>query len=187
MRLSVQIEFDKMIDLKTTKTSASVGRSPNCDLVISHDSISRQHCQIELINGEYFITDTGSSNGTAIDGKKLEPHVRTKYLSSQQLKLGPLECEVGDTLPEEEIQKKIVKKTEKGNETSTMRIGRIDLNKPAVSPELAQRVKPKGPRNPITDEIQNSDVEVVESKRLYVLLFVLVLGILIYLLIPIFS
>lgn len=187
MRLSVQIEFDKMLDLKTEKTSVSVGRSPNCDLVISHDSISRLHCQIEQINGEFFVTDTGSSNGTFINGKRLETHARTKYLPSQVLKLGRLDCEVSAANPEAETQEPTSKTSVHGNYTATTRIGRIDLGKPAVDPEIAKKAKPKGPRNPITDELQNSDVEVIESKRTYVLLFILVFIVLMWLMMPIFS
>lgn len=185
MRLSVQIEFDKMLDLKTSKSSVTVGRSPQADLVIPHDSISRQHCQIELINGEFFITDVGSSNGTFIDGRRLEKHERTKYQNTQHLKLGRLECDVSDLVSEDKTSDKVVSR--KGEATATMRIGRIDLSKPINAEELAKKVKPKGPRNPITDELQNDQVEVVESKRTYIILFVIVLIALIWFLVPIFT
>lgn len=188
MKLSVQIEFDKMLELKTGKISVSVGRAPQCDLVIPHDSISRNHCQIEFINGEFFITDTGSSNGTFIDGVRLQTHDRVKYKNTQHLKLGRLECEVSDIIPEEKTSDKVINKTSSptGDSTSTLRIGRIDLSKPMNAEEMAKKVKPKGPRNPITDELQNDQVEVVESKRTYIIMFIIVLSGLIWLLIPIF-
>lgn len=185
MRLSVQIEFDKTLDLRTIKTSVTVGRSPQADLIIPHDSISRQHCQIEFINGDFFITDIGSSNGTYIDGVRLQTHDRRKYTSNQHLKLGKLECEVSDFIPEEKTQERVV--NNRGDSTSTVRIGRIDLNKPVNAQDMAKKVAPKGPRNPITDELQNSHVEVVESKRLYILLFIVVSSFLAWLMIPIFS
>src|SRR5688572_9309170 len=97
MKLSAQIEFDKTLDLETSKTTVIVGRSPKNDLVITHDSISRQHCQIEFVKGVFYITDMGSSNGSYIDGQKLEPNVRTPFISSQQLTLGKIECEISES------------------------------------------------------------------------------------------
>ena len=53
MRLSVQIEFDKILDLSTSKTTVIVGRASDvADLVINHPSISRRHCKIEYIDKE---------------------------------------------------------------------------------------------------------------------------------------
>ena len=71
MRLSVQIEFDKTLDLVTHKKIVTVGRSPKCDLVIPHESISRKHCQIEVIKGNFYITDLGSSNGVTVNGIRI--------------------------------------------------------------------------------------------------------------------
>lgn len=56
-----------------------IGRSAKCDVVVPHDGMSRQHCQIELENGEVFITDLGSTNGVLIDGEKIVPHTKTPY------------------------------------------------------------------------------------------------------------
>lgn len=56
-----------------------IGRSAKCDVVVPHDGMSRQHCQIELENGEVFITDLGSTNGVLIDGEKIVPHQKTPY------------------------------------------------------------------------------------------------------------
>lgn len=63
MKLSVQIEFDKTLHLETPKNSVILERSPKADLVIPHDSISRQHCQIDVAKNIFYIPDPGSSNG----------------------------------------------------------------------------------------------------------------------------
>lgn len=159
MKLSVQIEFDKTLELTTKKTKVTVGRAPNCDLVIPHNSISRNHCQIEYTpEGEFFITDTGSSNGSFINGDKLHPHVRSAYLLENQLVLGKLDCEISMLAAPTEDQTRThlhAGLQEQEEASSTVRVARLDLNKPSITLKMEKEVKVKGPRNPITDELQH--------------------------------
>lgn len=48
------------------------GRSPECDFVYSGPKISREHCRIELIEGHFYISDMGSTNGTYLNGKPVK-------------------------------------------------------------------------------------------------------------------
>ncbi len=179
MKLSVQIEFDKTLDLETGKSSVIVGRSSKNDLVITHNSISRQHCQIDFLKGVFYIKDLGSSNGSFIDGQKLEPQVKTPFLSSQQLTLGKLECEIAEGSAPIHSNSKVLSSglTERGDATATVRLSRIDLNRPALNPEIEKKKKLKGPRNPIT--MKNDDEKVVSQKSkkpLIILLIIALLG-----------
>ena len=137
MRLSIQIEFDKTLDLDTSKNSVLVGRSPKSDLIINHDSISRNHCRITCEKGIFYITDLGSSNGTFIDGGRLDPNVINSFISSQQLTIGSLECEVSESFTPLAGQPKIIstKVASSGGYTETVRVSRIDLNRPVLNPE----------------------------------------------------
>lgn len=36
--------------------------------------VSRAHCQLEYDDGQIIVTDLGSTNGTFVDGKRLDPH-----------------------------------------------------------------------------------------------------------------
>lgn len=47
------------------------GRSPQCDVVCSGAKVSREHCRIELIEGHFYISDMGSTNGTYLNGKRI--------------------------------------------------------------------------------------------------------------------
>lgn len=95
MRLLLTLVDGEEIEYKMEKDSVTIGRSSQCDLVISHESMSRQHCKIEFKNGEFFITDLGSINGVLIDGKKIPPnssipfhtylHLAFGYVTSAQL------------------------------------------------------------------------------------------------------
>lgn len=141
MRVSVQIEFDKTLDLLTDKTCVIVGRSPKCDLIIPHEAISRQHCQIEFINDRFYITDLGSSNGITIDGKKIPPNTKTSFTSKSQLTLGKLDCEISQSVTPDESSPKIISSTvdDSGDFTATMRLSRIELNRPSVTLELEKK------------------------------------------------
>lgn len=153
MRVSVQIEFDKTLDLVTDKTCVIVGRSVKCDLVIPHEAISRQHCQIEFIKDRFYITDLGSSNGITIDGKKIPPNTKTPFVSTSHLTLGKLDCEIDQSLADE-TSPKIISSTvaDNGDFTATMRLSRIELNRPSITLELEKKKttqKSHRVRNPI--------------------------------------
>lgn len=152
MRLSIQIEFDKTLDLETNKTDVIVGRSPKCDLVIPHDAISRQHCKIEYVKGHYYITDLGSANGVSIDGQKIEPNIRRAFLPTQQLSFGTMECEISESRHKVPDEHKVVSSNQAGDFTATIRLARLDLNKPSKTLELEKQVKVRGPRNPIAGQ-----------------------------------
>lgn len=49
-----------------------LGRSPDCDIVLDAGAVSRQHAEILRVNGEYFIQDLGSRNGTNVNGQQTE-------------------------------------------------------------------------------------------------------------------
>ncbi|QQS12023.1 MAG: adenylate/guanylate cyclase domain-containing protein [Rhodospirillales bacterium] len=50
------------------------GRLPRyCDVVIENDSVSRRHVRFRLAQGGLGVEDLGATNGTAVDGHRLEP------------------------------------------------------------------------------------------------------------------
>jgi len=52
--------------------SLVIGRSPPADVTIRDSSLSRQHANIELTDGEVWVEDLQSTNGTRINGEKIE-------------------------------------------------------------------------------------------------------------------
>lgn len=65
---------------------AVIGRTPPADITIANPEISRRHCKIE-IDGDYAIlSDLGSTNGTRVNGARLERPAR--LLSGAQFTLG---------------------------------------------------------------------------------------------------
>ncbi len=61
-----------ILDKFKTKNIISIGRSDDNDVVLNHTSISRQHATIEKKSiDEFIILDQNSTNGTYINGKRL--------------------------------------------------------------------------------------------------------------------
>jgi hypothetical protein len=52
-------------------SSLKIGRTAPADIVLSHRSISREHCIVGLANDELLVTDLNSTNGTCIDGERI--------------------------------------------------------------------------------------------------------------------
>ena len=69
-----------------------VGRHSECDLSIADGRLSREHLKIERFNEIYVATDLGSSNGTSVNGRKLQNPTRLQNKDS--LNLGGLEFKI---------------------------------------------------------------------------------------------
>lgn len=50
----------------------TIGRLPDCDIVLRDKGASRRHAQIKTANGEWTITDLGSTNGTKLNGATVQ-------------------------------------------------------------------------------------------------------------------
>ena len=49
----------------------SVGRIEDCDIVLNHGSISRQHAAFTLVAGAWKLEDLGSQNGTLVNDQRI--------------------------------------------------------------------------------------------------------------------
>lgn len=76
------------------ESKLTIGRHPNCTLLIplQFERVSRVHAAIYPLNGDVYIEDLGSKNGTYIDGRKVDAPSRLYF--GQHILLGadaPLE------------------------------------------------------------------------------------------------
>jgi hypothetical protein len=72
-RASILIREDgteRSIELALELTT--IGRLPNCDIVLKDKGASRQHAQIREKDGAYTLTDLGSTNGTQLNGQTVQ-------------------------------------------------------------------------------------------------------------------
>ncbi len=52
----------------------TIGRSPDCMLVVRDILLSRSHCRIDRAGDEWTVSDLHSKNGTIIDGSRIDKH-----------------------------------------------------------------------------------------------------------------
>jgi pSer/pThr/pTyr-binding forkhead associated (FHA) protein len=57
--------------LSLTDSGVSVGRSPDSTLVLSDDYASTRHARLFPNNGQWYVEDLGSTNGTYLDRAKV--------------------------------------------------------------------------------------------------------------------
>jgi hypothetical protein len=57
------------------KGTTSFGRAESNTIVVKDAKASRQHAQIQKHGGEYMLVDLNSSNGTYVNGEKVDEHV----------------------------------------------------------------------------------------------------------------
>lgn len=71
LKLIVNNEAGVVRNIKINALPFIIGRSPECNLVLFADGISRQHAKVTGHNGEIFITDLESTNGLFVNGKQV--------------------------------------------------------------------------------------------------------------------
>ena len=57
------------------KKTWTIGRSEAADISVTASAVSSIHARLSWEAGEWTLEDLGSTNGTFVDGKRLEPHV----------------------------------------------------------------------------------------------------------------
>jgi pSer/pThr/pTyr-binding forkhead associated (FHA) protein len=69
-----------------------IGRDPQCNLRPASALISKRHCAILVKNGQVFVRDFDSTNGTFVNDQQISGEVPLKH--DDALKVGPLEFKV---------------------------------------------------------------------------------------------
>lgn len=78
------------------------GRKSENDVTIADPYVSGRHGTIEVSDEGFFLTDTGSTNGTVLNDAKLTPNMRTSITSDDVIRLGSLEFRVERTAATDE-------------------------------------------------------------------------------------
>jgi len=68
-----------------------LGRSLDSDVPILHPSVSRRHALLETTEGEFLISDLGSSNGTFVGDRRLEAGEREVLPLGTRFRLGKVD------------------------------------------------------------------------------------------------
>jgi ABC-type multidrug transport system ATPase subunit len=73
----------------SSNSSWTLGSSPECDVRVEQPFVSARHCRLSLRENEYLLEDLGSTNGTFVNGRRLEPYSPVRVSARDQLILGP--------------------------------------------------------------------------------------------------
>lgn len=80
-------------DPENNEGAVTLGRDAGCDVVVADGSISTVHLRFTLeVEGDervFFVADAGSSNGTFLNGERLEPDAPTRISDQDSLRVGP--------------------------------------------------------------------------------------------------
>ena len=78
----------------------TVGRAPDCDIVLADDSVSRRHAELVLVaDGQVFVTDCRSTHGTHLIHNGLAAPLHQGAVSPQAaLRFGDVTMEVAEIL-----------------------------------------------------------------------------------------
>jgi predicted component of type VI protein secretion system len=136
-------------EITISKSKFLIGRGEGCSLRPSSDTVSRQHCVLIVREGQMFVRDLKSRNGTLVNGERIEEERQLK--PSDQLKVGKLEFEVlidyglgGQKRPEvksvkEAAARVTTAKVEEGNVTDWLEEGdEVDRERRASDPDTRQ-------------------------------------------------
>lgn len=74
--------------IQLTHFPFSIGRARECDFVIDSTDVSRLHAQFELDHQQIYIKDTGSTNGTLLNNRPLEPNKMTRVRAGDTIHIG---------------------------------------------------------------------------------------------------
>ena len=77
----------KMHESYSIKESALIGRSKRCQVYIDDPYMSKNHARIFLRDGQFYIEDMKSTNGSFLNGRRLPDHP-VKLKDSDKLSFG---------------------------------------------------------------------------------------------------
>ena len=87
----------RVYELAIEKTT--VGRGDHNTLTIHDPSVSHSHCEILVYGTEVIVRDLGSSNGTVVDGRRLQDQQQHPLDDHQIVKFGAVEARLATGQP----------------------------------------------------------------------------------------
>lgn len=83
--------------------SLVIGRGRDADVIIHNTAVSRQHSSLELKDGQYYLADLRSMNGTRVNRKKIRSAVPIR--KTDELNIGKFILQPARELSDEEMMK----------------------------------------------------------------------------------
>lgn len=93
--LKLTFESNDIADISLEKGRHTIGRDEANETVLSDDSVSGFHAELQAEGGQLFVVDLGSANGTTVNGKPVSG--RVKLNPWDKLAFASVEAELVDT------------------------------------------------------------------------------------------
>ncbi|WP_298864997.1 FHA domain-containing protein, partial [uncultured Gimesia sp.] len=81
--------------LKLPERTITIGRELECDIRVADSDVSRMHCELVPREGELYVVDLKSRNGTCVNDIPIQEE--TQLHSGDQLRVGPMVFELVGT------------------------------------------------------------------------------------------
>ena len=76
-------------ELFTLSPSTTIGTTPECHVVLHDKFMSSKHAEIKAENGIWILRDTGSTNGTYVNNRRVDKH---ELVDNDFIKFGSALC-----------------------------------------------------------------------------------------------
>jgi sigma-B regulation protein RsbU (phosphoserine phosphatase) len=157
--------------VSSQKKTLRIGRLPDSEIFVDEPVISRRHAEVYRSDGDYYVQDAGSRNGTLVNGKKI----------SQQTKLSPGDViGVGNTRIVYEPSESISFLKDKGfaQPTSTISLAAPSAPKKMMAPlvlletvaDIARQIVQDRPLEGLLDSILELCVDKTGAERAAIML-----------------
>lgn len=101
IRPGLDSDADILVELDLTRPIV-LGRQQDCDLVLDNQFISRRHARFFEVNGDVYVEDLQSFNGTAVDRKRIWQ--ATPVEPGAAIQIGPLLLQIEIGAAEESLR-----------------------------------------------------------------------------------
>ncbi|CAN5243491.1 FHA domain-containing protein [soil metagenome] len=79
------------LDMAALQSSViTIGRTPENKIVVAHAQVSSHHAQIVQQNGQLFLEDLRSANGTFVRGQRIPPGQKVPIANGEKVFIGPM-------------------------------------------------------------------------------------------------
>ncbi len=143
-----------------TPPGVSMGREEDNDIILDAEAASRYHAKLEFRDGEWFLRDLGSTNGTKLNGTKIS--TETKLQEGDRITVGKEVLVFGLTADAKRKEEPAV------TPFVTPEAPVISKPEPVPEPPAASPVAPAAPAAPTASEkpsIDDAKVEAVKEEK----------------------
>lgn len=87
-KLTITSESGEIEEYELTRATTSVGRQPGNDIVLPTSAVSRYHAQFDAADGQVFLVDLGTVNGSFVNDQQIESNGRIELKDGDVIQLG---------------------------------------------------------------------------------------------------